>query len=1123
MKTTLVNPFTRSITFLLSFIWFHYSVIAQSSFNMINGTVSTCDAYIYDDGGVSGDYSETNYEMTICADVGTDLYFVLESMGLGDAFNGDTDFFVIYEGTGTGGAILFDSEVNTAPTGIILSGDPCITITLDTDPHFFNTDPGAGFELLVSCTLPETCGDGILNNGEAQIDCGGPNCDPCFQPTSCGGVIVQNGDFETVDAFGCANNTDSEIHSNATSVDQWFGTTEEAGPQGGITPDYWTISGCGVTPNITGSVGPCGSGQGALGFFPAREEVQSQLAQPLVAGQQYCLTVDVASNSANAATADLFFWFHNEVFSSGTGIYDIVADNGGVTNIVTGPIGAVPQIVNDPGNVFSNTCQQFVSSFCATGGESYIVVGGSYATGITYLIIDNLVVSEACPLDFDSDIVAIGTPDCVGSCIDLVAQTSNQSGGCEVTNDFDFQWFENGVLMPGETNDTLFSVCPNGSVTYSVEITYSAGCTSYTKPATETTISFCGAFSVVVDAAPTSICEGDCTDLTATPSPAGTYTYSWTEQGNPAVLGTTDVLNVCPTATTTYEVEVSDGTNTVISTVEVIVNPPAAITTSPDVSICDGGSTDLTASGGVSYTWDNGIGAGAGPHTVSPSVTTVYTVIGVDANGCEGTSQVTVTVNGTGAALVITGTDISCNGLTDGSAEVVATGTGPFNYNWLPSGGTNSIASGLGAGTYTVEVTDGNGCVSNETIDIDEPTTIDLTISSTPSDCTVDNGSATVVATGGTGGYTYSWTPGGATTAAVPNLGPGVYSVEVTDGNGCIQNETVNVGTVNGPNITVDAVNDVSCVGETDGSATVSVTGGTPGYTYDWTPTGGTAPSATGLSPGGYTVTVTDAAGCVAFEDVTIGEPSEVSLLGMATDSECGLNNGSVVVDAMGGTGPYSYAWVPNVSMTPSAIDLAPGDYTVTVTDASGCSVDATYTVGLIAGLAVTITPNNFTINQGDNVDLVVTAQPNLPNLTYTWTPSTGLSCDDCPNPTASPNETTTYTVVVTSDDGCEGEATVTIVVEQPCLGAYIPTVFSPNEDGTNDALCVLSDCVESMDLSIYNRWGERVFQSTEQNNCWDGRHRGELVNSGSFIYKLNVTLTNGETVEESGNITVVR
>ncbi|PHR45426.1 MAG: hypothetical protein COA32_13355 [Fluviicola sp.] len=1095
---------------------------AQTTYNMTNGTVNTCDAYIYDDGGPSGDYSETNYEMTICAASGTDLYFVLETLGLGSAFNGDVDILIIYEGTGTGGTVLFDSDVDTAPTGIILSGAPCITITIDTDPHFFDTDPGAGFELLVSCTLPETCGDGILNNGEAQIDCGGPNCSPCYQPTSCGGVIVQNGDFETIDAFGCANNTDSEIHSNATSVESWYGTTEESGPQGGITPDYWTIAGCGVSPNITGSVGPCGSGQGALGFFPAREEIQSALAQPLEAGKQYCLTVDVAASSSNGETADLFFWFHNEVFSNGTGIYDLVADNGGAINIVTGPVGATPQIVNDPLNVFTNSCQQFTSSFCATGGESYIVAGGSYATGLAYLIIDNLVVSEACPLDFNSDILVVGTPDCAGNCVELVAQTSNQSGGCEVTNDFEFQWYEDGVLMPGEINDTLTNVCPTGAVIYSVEITYTAGCTSYTKPAVETSIPLCGSFTVNVDATPSTICDGDCTDLTATPSPAGAYTYSWTEQGDPTVLGTTDVINVCPTATTTYEVEVDDGASTVVETVVVTVNPLPTIDAGADETICDGGSVNLTATGGDTYVWDNGLGAGAS-HTVSPSTTTTYTVTGTDASGCENTDQVTITVNGTGASLTITGTDVSCFGDTDGTATVVASGTGPFTYDWQPTGGLSDVANGLSPGTYTVEVTDGNGCVSNETIDIDEPLELTVSTSSTDSDCTIDNGTATATPSGGTGAYSYGWTPSGQNTATANNLGAGSYDVTVTDDNGCQATESVIVGNVNGPTITVDNVTDISCAGETDGSASITANNGTPGYTYDWQPSGGSANNASGLSAGSYTVIVTDAAGCIASEIIEITEPNAIVIDAVVTDSDCGESNGSIALTATGGAGGYTYAWTPANGSNATITDLDQGTYDVVVTDANGCEETGSYQVDVIGGLDVTISPNPGVIQSGEEVGLTTTVTPGITGGTYTWSPSDGLSCNDCSDPIASPSSTTTYTVTVVSDDGCVGVDSVTVVVINPCEGAGLPTIFSPNGDGKNDHLCVISDCVSTMDLSVYNRWGERVFQSTSQEDCWDGIFRGEPVNSGVFVYKLSIVLTDGEEIDKTGNITVVR
>ena len=1128
----------------LFFSFLGFIILSAHSYgqiNMSNTTVNTCFDLIYDDGGPSGDYTETNYEMTVCAASGTELYFVLQMLQLGTAFNGDSDILIIYEGTGTGGAVLFDSEVDPAPTGIIMSNDPCITITIDTDPHFFDTDPGAGFELLVSCTVPETCSDGILNNGEVQIDCGGPNCDPCYTVTECGPEVVVNGDFEmSTVVCGAAAGTGFGVNNqiprpwyDQTPVDSWFGTAIRIDDVISYpSPDYFN-TGC----TNSGAV-PCMDGNGSIGFFvhfgggQSAEYIQQQLSSPLEAGEEYCVQVKASTrrggSSNDPPTDKLGFWFHNNTYSNGSGFAEWNNDNGGVPFMGPGTlVNGTPQVVNPPGQMITEDCQDYIYSFCATGGEDHLMVGnftpGASASGDSeYVSIDNLTVKKSCPLDFDSDIITVGTPDCVGSCIDLVVQTSNQTGGCEVTNDFDFQWYENGVLMPGETDDTLLSVCPNGSVTYSVEITYSAGCRTYTKPAVETSISFCGAFSIIVDALPPSICEGECTDLSVVPSPAGIYTYSWTEQGDPTVIGNTDVLNVCPTITTTYEVEVSDGTNTVVGFVEVVVNSPAVIDAGPDVSICDGGSTDLTATGGVSYTWDNGIGAGAGPHTVSPSVTTIYTVTGVDANGCEGTAQVTVTVDGTGANLTVTGIDVSCFGDTDGSATVVATGTGPFTFDWQPTGGTSDVASGLSPGTYTIEVTDGNGCVSNETIDIDEPAELTLATSSTDSDCTIDNGTATATPSGGTGTYTYDWSPGGQTTATANNLGAGSYDVIVTDDNGCQSTANVIVGNVNGPSITVDNVTNISCSGETDGSANISVAGGTPGYTYDWQPVGGMSDNATDLDAGSYTVTVTDAAGCIATEVIVITSPDAIDIDATVTDSDCGLSNGSIALTVSGGTGGYTYVWNP--AGTGATINnLGEGSYGVTVTDANGCEVSANYQIEVIGGLDVLIQPNPSVIESGDEVDLTVTVTTGITGGTYTWTPSDGLSCNDCPDPTASPSETTTYIVTVVSDDGCVGSDSVIIYVVNPCVGAFLPNMFSPNGDGNNDHLCVISECVSTMDLSIYNRWGERVFQSSSPEDCWDGTHRNQPVNTGVFVYKLNVVLTDGEEINETGNITVVR
>ena len=146
-----------------------------------------------------------------------------------------------------------------------------------------------------------------------------------------------------------------------------------------------------------------------------------------------------------------------------------------------------------------------------------------------------------------------------------------------------------------------------------------------------------------------------------------------------------------------------------------------------------------------------------------------------------------------------------------------------------------------------------------------------------------------------------------------------------------------------------------------------------------------------------------------------------------------------------------------------------------------------------------------------------------MTNPTYTWTPSDGLSCTNCQNPTASPNSTTTYTVIVNSDEGCVGEATAIINIIEPCGDPFVPTMFSPNEDGNNDLLCIYGSCFQSVSLTIYNRWGEKMFETSSTDDCWDGTYRGKKVNSGTYVYKLRYNLFNEEEKTESGNITVVR
>jgi gliding motility-associated-like protein len=164
--------------------------------------------------------------------------------------------------------------------------------------------------------------------------------------------------------------------------------------------------------------------------------------------------------------------------------------------------------------------------------------------------------------------------------------------------------------------------------------------------------------------------------------------------------------------------------------------------------------------------------------------------------------------------------------------------------------------------------------------------------------------------------------------------------------------------------------------------------------------------------------------------------------------------------------------------------------------------------------------PTSGTIIQGESISLIASGASS-----YIWSPSVSLSCEDCTNPIASPTTTTTYTVTGTDISGCIGTAEVTIFVTTICGEVFVPSVFSPNGLGPteNNTLCVIGNCIAELNYSIYNRWGERVFETTDLNICWDGYHKDKPLNTGVYAYKLIATLFDGTNIEESGNLTLVR
>ncbi|MFL5762847.1 MAG: gliding motility-associated C-terminal domain-containing protein [Bacteroidia bacterium] len=316
--------------------------------------------------------------------------------------------------------------------------------------------------------------------------------------------------------------------------------------------------------------------------------------------------------------------------------------------------------------------------------------------------------------------------------------------------------------------------------------------------------------------------------------------------------------------------------------------------------------------------------------------------------------------------------------------------------------------------------------------------------------------------------------------------------------------------------ITTSAVN-TSC--DSLGAATAIVTGGTPPFTYSWNtspPSSGT--SITGLLAGTYIVNVTDGA-CpvhILSDTVTILNNGGYSLSTNQTNADCNsLGTASVAVS--GGVGPFTYSWSPSGQTTPTIVGLSAGTYTVIVTDQNDGCMDTTS-----VSIAATMGPNanagpDVTIINGTSAMLTATG-----GGTYLW--STGETTNTI---YVSPSEQTVYCVTVTDNGGCNDTACVKVSVEHPCPGLetlQVPDAFSPNGDGKNDVFLLQgwADCTTDFQMLIYDRWGEKVFESDDVNFEWNGKFKGKTMDPAVFVYFINATV-NGSEVRRKGNITLIQ
>lgn len=661
-----------------------------------------------------------------------------------------------------------------------------------------------------------------------------------------------------------------------------------------------------------------------------------------------------------------------------------------------------------PGTGLSGTTGSSVTA--NPGSTTVYTITGTSVAGCTATATSTLTVNPTPTVSVNSITM------CPGNSATLTASGANT-----------YTWSP-GTGLSGTTGASV-TASPTATTVYTITAASAAGCTT----TATSTVTIGGSIVPSVNSA--TICSGGSATLTA----SGGTTYTWSPgTGLSGTSGTSVTAN--PAVTTTYTITAASGGCTGTTTAMVTVNAQPTVTVNSP-SLCVGNSVTLTANGATTYSWSpaTGLSGTTGTSvTANPTVTTTYTVVGTSAT-CTASATSVVTVNATPTITVNNGT--VCNG-----GSVTLNASGASTYTWSPgtglSGTTGSSVTANPSSTtnYTITGTSAAGCVGTATTTV----TVVTNPTVTPTSATICvGGSVTLTASGAS---SYSWTPGtglSSTNTATVTANPGsttVYTVTGTAGT-CtsVASATVTVNPL--PAISVNS--GTICTGQQ--TATLTASGGS---TYTWSPatglsgTTGTSVTATPTATSQYTVTGTDVNGCVNTATTAV----TVNPLPTITANSGIICNGSSATLNAGGASTYTWSPATGLSgTTGSSVTANPPStthYTITGTDANGCTNTDTTSVTVISN--PTVTPTSITICAGDSAALTATGAN-----TYTWSPGTGLGSTTGAIVMASPASTTAYTVTGTAGS-CTATATATVTVNTlPTISVTTATICQGQQTAT--------------------------------------------------------------------------
>ena len=698
------------------------------------------------------------------------------------------------------------------------------------------------------------------------------------------------------------------------------------------------------------------------------------------------------------------------------------------------------------------------------------------------------------------DIIDSANLSCFGLCDGMAV--ANAAGG---TAPYTYTWYNAPVV---QVNDTVVDLCANE---YYVRAEDDNGCTA------EDTITLVQPprITVLLDASTAASCSNVC-DATADVSATGgqgSLIVSW-EDGDNSLSRSA----LCPGDYTVYATDDSS----CVDSVEFTLGSPDTLfaiitdTSHLECSTVPSGSATVGQIGGTSpYNYDWYDLGGATSSIVTGLIADTFHVEVTDFNGCLDTAQVIINDdNALKANLIVT--NISCNGLCDG--KVVADVTGglePYVFNWVETGTSGDSIEGLCFGNYNLTVTDFNLCPSSASGFVIEPPVLSSSIvDSSNLDCFgVCDGFATVSPSGGTGPYTYQWNdPASQTGITATGLCAENYKVVVTDDRGCLDSS---IAFLTEPAAITSSiiVNEATCTNTTDGSLDITASGGTPGYTFSWLGDGFSTADEdpTGLGIGQYNVVILDANGCSALDSAIVGE---VNFINANAGNDTTICEGDSL--QFNATGGLIYSWSDGGTSANHTVNPTTSrDYILTVFN-SGCSDIDTITVNVNGKPDINVLANDNLILTGTTTQLLASGAGT--GGTYDWEPPIGLDDPTIPNPIAAVTQGVNYIVTGTDVNGCLDTAMIRIDVATSII---FPDGITPNGDGLNETWVIqLIKEFPNATVQIFNRWGQKVFESVGYQNEWDGTMNGKKLPVGTYYYVIDL----GPSMEKfTGPITLMR